>query len=59
MLLLLRILRPDIRSSVVLLRDVEELTAEEAAEVLEISPDSVKSRLHRGRLALRPEMVDI
>ena len=47
---------PEIYRSVVLLRDVEELTTEEAAEVLEISPDSVKTRLHRGRLALRQEM---
>jgi RNA polymerase sigma-70 factor, ECF subfamily len=47
---------PEIYRSVVLLRDVEELTTEEAAEILEISPDSVKTRLHRGRLALRQEM---
>jgi RNA polymerase sigma-70 factor (ECF subfamily) len=47
---------PEIYRSVVLLRDVEELTTDEAAEVLEISPDSVKTRLHRGRLALRQEM---
>jgi len=47
---------PEIYRSVVLLRDVEELTTEEAAGVLEISPDSVKTRLHRGRLALRQEM---
>jgi RNA polymerase sigma-70 factor, ECF subfamily len=47
---------PEIYRSVVLLRDVEELTTEEAAEVLEISADSVKTRLHRGRLALRQEM---
>ncbi len=47
---------PEIYRSVVLLRDVEELSTEEAAEVLEISPESVKTRLHRGRLALRQEM---
>jgi len=47
---------PEIYRSVVLLRDVEELTTEETAEILEISPDSVKTRLHRGRLALRQEM---
>jgi len=41
---------------VVLLRDVEELTTEETAEVLDISPDAVKTRLHRGRLALRQQM---
>ena len=47
---------PEIYRSVVLLRDVEELTTDEAAEVLEISSDSVKTRLHRGRLALRQQM---
>lgn len=47
---------PEIYRSVVLLRDVEELTTEEAAEALEISSDTVKTRLHRGRLALRQHM---
>jgi RNA polymerase sigma-70 factor, ECF subfamily len=44
---------PEIYRSVVLLRDMEELTTEEAAEVLDLSTDTVKTRLHRGRLALR------
>ena len=47
---------PEVYRSVVLLRDVEELTTEETAEVLEISSDAVKTRLHRGRLALRQYM---
>ena len=47
---------PDIYRSVVLLRDVEELTTEETAEVLEVSTDVVKTRLHRGRLALRQHL---
>jgi len=47
---------PDTYRSVVLLRDVEELTTEEAAEVLEITPESVRTRLHRGRLALRQHL---
>jgi RNA polymerase sigma-70 factor (ECF subfamily) len=47
---------PEIYRSVVLLRDVEELTTEETAEILDISPDAVKTRLHRGRLALRQHM---
>ena len=47
---------PETYRSVVLLRDVEELTTEETAEVLDISPDAVKTRLHRGRLALRQHM---
>ena len=47
---------PEIYRTVVLLRDVEELTTEEAAEVLDISADTVKTRLHRGRLALRQHL---
>lgn len=47
---------PEIYRSVVLLRDVEGLSTSETAEVLEITPDSVKTRLHRGRLALRQSM---
>lgn len=49
-------LLPEIYRSVLLLRDVEELTTEETAEVLEISPETVKTRLRRGRLALRQYM---
>jgi RNA polymerase sigma-70 factor, ECF subfamily len=45
-------LSPNYRS-VILLRDMEELSTEETAEVLEVSTDVVKQRLHRGRLALR------
>lgn len=38
---------------VLVLRDVEGLTAPEVAEVLGISVDAVKSRLHRARLDVR------
>jgi RNA polymerase sigma-70 factor, ECF subfamily len=37
----------------VILRDVEGLSTSEAAEVMELSEPAFKSRLHRGRLALR------
>lgn len=37
---------------VVVLRDVEGLSGEEAAEVLDLSMPAMKSRLHRGRLRL-------
>ena len=47
---------PEIYRSVVLLRDVEELSTEETAEILDISTDTVKTRLHRGRLALRKHL---
>ena len=42
--------------SVVLLRDVEGLSTTEAADVLNLSEDVVKQRLHRGRLALRKRL---
>ena len=42
----------DLRAPVVL-RDVEGLSTSEAASVLELSEAAFKSRLHRGRMALR------
>lgn len=42
----------DLRAPVVL-RDVEGLSTREAASVLELGEAAFKSRLHRGRLALR------
>jgi RNA polymerase sigma-70 factor (ECF subfamily) len=41
---------------VVLLRDIEELSAPEAADRLGISVDALKSRLHRARVSLRDEV---
>ena len=41
----------------VLLRDVEGLSTAEAASMLEIGEAAFKSRLHRGRMALR-ELID-
>ena len=35
------------------LRDVEEFSTQETADILNISPSAVKVRLHRARLALR------
>jgi hypothetical protein len=37
--------------AVVLLRDLEELTTEETAHILDLGIDVVKTRLHRGRAA--------
>ena len=48
---------PDTYRAVVLLRDLEELSTEETAQILDISTDAVKTRLHRGRLALRQMLV--
>lgn len=47
---------PEIYKAVMLLRDVEELTTEEAAQVLDLSTEAVKTRLHRARLAVRKKL---
>ncbi len=44
---------PDDLKAAVILRDVQELTNDEAAQVLEISVSALKARLHRGRVMLR------
>ncbi len=41
---------------VLVLRDVEGFTAEEAADMLKLSVSAVKSRLHRARVFLRNEL---
>lgn len=50
-------LNPVFRSAVVL-RDVEELSYEEISEVLEVSLGTVKSRILRGREALRRSLLE-
>ena len=47
---------PDIYKSVFLLRDVEELSTEDAADILGVSNDVIKTRLHRARLTLRKDL---
>jgi RNA polymerase sigma-70 factor, ECF subfamily len=47
---------PEIYRVPVILRDVQGLSTEEAAAVLRVKPQTVKSRLHRGRLALREKL---
>jgi len=44
---------PDIYRNVLLLRDIEGLSTEEAARMLDVKVDTVKVRLHRARQALR------
>jgi RNA polymerase sigma-70 factor (ECF subfamily) len=39
--------------AVFVLRDLEEMSTEEAARVLEITPEAVRQRLHRARLMVR------
>ena len=48
---------PETYREVLLLRDIEELDTQEAAEMLGISTNAVKTRLHRARQALR-EVID-
>jgi RNA polymerase sigma-70 factor (ECF subfamily) len=52
----LRALDPSHRE-VVLLRDIEELSAPEAAALLGISVEALKSRLHRARMNLRDHVL--
>lgn len=47
---------PPTYRAVVLLRDMEELSTEETAQVLDISTDVVKTRLHRGRSQMRRQL---
>ncbi len=46
-----------VHREVVLLRDIQELSAPEAAAHLGISVDALKSRLHRARVELKHRMV--
>jgi RNA polymerase sigma-70 factor (ECF subfamily) len=44
---------------VLLLRDAEGLTAPEVAEILGVTPQAVKSRLHRARLSVRERVAPL
>jgi RNA polymerase sigma-70 factor, ECF subfamily len=44
---------PEVYRTPVVLRDIQGLSTEEASEVLHVKPQTLKSRLHRGRLILR------
>ena len=47
---------PEIYRAAILLRDIEELSTTETAQVLEVTEDVVKTRLHRARLAVRKKL---
>jgi len=49
---------PNFRAAVVL-RDIEDLSYEEIADVLQLSLGTVKSRILRGREALRKQLTDL
>ena len=42
----------------VILRDIHGLSTEEASAILRVKPQTLKSRLHRGRLILREHLAD-
>lgn len=48
---------PENYRSVLILRDIEELSTAETADVLKVTPTAVKIRLHRARQALRTVLV--
>ncbi len=50
---------PPEQREVLILRDVEGLSAEQAADVVGIEVGALKSRLHRARMALRTELAGI
>jgi RNA polymerase sigma-70 factor (ECF subfamily) len=51
-------LSPTLRT-VLMLRAIEDLSTAEAAEVLDISEDNLKVRLHRAKAALREKLVEV
>jgi RNA polymerase sigma-70 factor, ECF subfamily len=44
---------PEVYRTPVVLRDIQGLSTEEASRILRVKPQTLKSRLHRGRLILR------
>jgi RNA polymerase sigma-70 factor (ECF subfamily) len=49
---------PAIYRAPVLLRDVQGMSTEEASALLKVKDQTLKSRLHRGRLILRKQLAD-
>ena len=49
---------PEVYRIPVLLRDINGLSTEEASAILKVKPQTLKSRLHRGRLILRKQLAD-
>ena len=49
---------PEVYRVPVILRDIQGLSTEEASAVLRVKPQTLKSRLHRGRLILREHLGD-
>jgi len=53
----LSLLEPNLKTAVVL-RDMQGMSNEEAADILKISVSSLKARLHQGRVMLRKYLQD-
>ena len=49
---------PQVYRVPVILRDIQGLSTEEASAILKVKPQTLKSRLHRGRLILRQHLGD-
>jgi RNA polymerase sigma-70 factor (ECF subfamily) len=49
---------PEVYRVPVILRDIQGLSTEEASAILKVKPQTLKSRLHRGRLILRERLGD-
>lgn len=47
---------PTVYRTPVILRDIQGLSTEEASAILRVKPQTLKSRLHRGRLILREHL---
>ena len=47
---------PEVYRTPVILRDIQGLSTEEASVILRVKPQTLKSRLHRGRLVLRERL---
>ena len=51
-------LLPEVYRTPVILRDIQGLSTEEASAVLRVKSQTLKSRLHRGRLILREHLAE-
>jgi RNA polymerase sigma-70 factor (ECF subfamily) len=50
---------PEVYRTPVVLRDIQGLSTEEASQILHVKPQTLKSRLHRGRLILRQALSEL
>ena len=48
---------PEHYREVILLRDIEEMSIDEIADVLALTRESVKARIHRARLMIREYLI--